>query len=97
MNRIIIGMEPTRHYWFNLANWLLDKGINVVLVIINSQKGIRAVYSRERVGKQMNTANAWAMVIVCWVAAYAFIRAGIRFTEYKHKENEVYRCWTWDG
>ncbi|WP_047154719.1 hypothetical protein [Aneurinibacillus tyrosinisolvens] len=34
----------------------------------------------------MGTANAWAMVIVCWVTAYAFIRAGIHFTEYKHKE-----------
>ena len=25
-------MEPTGHYWFNLANWLSDKGINVVMV-----------------------------------------------------------------
>jgi transposase len=32
LNNLIIGMEPTGHYWFNLANWLLDKGINVVLV-----------------------------------------------------------------
>ncbi|WP_369405541.1 IS110 family transposase [Aneurinibacillus tyrosinisolvens] len=32
LNQLIIGMEPTGHYWFNLANWLLDKGINVVLV-----------------------------------------------------------------
>ncbi|GAX89205.1 IS110 family transposase [Effusibacillus lacus] len=29
---LIIGMEPTGHYWFNLANWLVDKGIEVVLV-----------------------------------------------------------------
>lgn len=29
---LMIGMEPTGHYWFNLANWLLQRGINVVLV-----------------------------------------------------------------
>ncbi|MDQ0886607.1 transposase [Paenibacillus sp. V4I9] len=32
LNTLIIGMEPTGHYWFNLANWLADKGINVVMV-----------------------------------------------------------------
>lgn len=29
---VIIGMEPTGHYWWNLANWLSNKGIRVVLV-----------------------------------------------------------------
>lgn len=29
---LIIGLEPTGHYWFNLANWLLEKGIHVALV-----------------------------------------------------------------
>ncbi|MDQ0887993.1 transposase [Paenibacillus sp. V4I9] len=29
---LIIGMEPTGHYGSNLANWLADKGINVVMV-----------------------------------------------------------------
>ncbi|MGF7036499.1 transposase [Paenibacillus mucilaginosus] len=28
----IVGMEPTGHYWYNLANWLVDLGIHVVLV-----------------------------------------------------------------
>ncbi len=32
LKSLIIGMEPTGHYWYNLANWLDDKGINVVLV-----------------------------------------------------------------
>lgn len=32
LNHLLIGMEPTGHYWFNLANWLTEKGINVVLV-----------------------------------------------------------------
>jgi transposase len=32
LNHLIIGMEPTGHYWFNLANWLIDKEINVVIV-----------------------------------------------------------------
>ncbi|MDQ8737137.1 transposase [Paenibacillus sp. LHD-38] len=29
---LIIGIEPTGHYWFNLANWLADKDKNVVTV-----------------------------------------------------------------
>jgi len=28
----IVGLEPTGHYWFNLANWLLERQIPVVLV-----------------------------------------------------------------
>ncbi|BBI36647.1 IS110 family RNA-guided transposase [Cohnella abietis] len=31
-SRIIVGMEPTGHYWHNLANWLLEQSIDVVLV-----------------------------------------------------------------
>ena len=30
--QVIVGMEPTGHYWFNLANWLLEQNIEVVLV-----------------------------------------------------------------
>ncbi len=32
LSNIIIGMEPTGHYWFNLANWLLEQRFSVVLV-----------------------------------------------------------------
>ncbi|WP_238413444.1 IS110 family transposase [Alicyclobacillus sp. TC] len=32
MDDVIIGMESTGHYWFNLANWLVKQGIDVVLV-----------------------------------------------------------------
>ncbi|MFC6233435.1 IS110 family transposase, partial [Paenibacillus allorhizosphaerae] len=32
LSSVIIGMEPTGHYWWNLANWLVIKEINVVLV-----------------------------------------------------------------
>jgi hypothetical protein len=32
LKSLIIGMEPTGHYWTNLANWLARKGVNVVLV-----------------------------------------------------------------
>lgn len=32
LTSVIVGMEPTGHYWFNLANWLLKQGIEVVLV-----------------------------------------------------------------
>lgn len=32
LSSVIIGMEPTGHYWWNLANWLTKHGMNVVLV-----------------------------------------------------------------
>jgi Transposase and inactivated derivatives len=32
LKKLIIGMEPTGHYWFNLANWLSDKEVHVVMV-----------------------------------------------------------------
>ncbi|MDF2653037.1 MAG: transposase family protein [Paenibacillus sp.] len=32
LNSLIIGMEPTGHYWWNLASWLADKDLNVVQV-----------------------------------------------------------------
>ncbi|WP_018759197.1 IS110 family transposase [Paenibacillus terrigena] len=32
LSRIIVGMEPTGHYWFSLARWLVDQSIEVVLV-----------------------------------------------------------------
>lgn len=32
MDHVIVGMESTGHYWFNLANWLVKQGIDVVLV-----------------------------------------------------------------
>lgn len=32
MTDVLVGMESTGHYWFNLAHWLQDHGIDVVLV-----------------------------------------------------------------
>ncbi|MFB9328318.1 hypothetical protein ACFFSY_20505 [Paenibacillus aurantiacus] len=29
---IIVGMEPTGHYWFSLARWLVELGIESILV-----------------------------------------------------------------
>jgi transposase len=29
---MIVGMEPTGHYWLNLAFWLKDKEVEAVLV-----------------------------------------------------------------
>ena len=31
-NQIVLGLEPTGHYWFCLATWLVAKGISVVQV-----------------------------------------------------------------
>lgn len=32
LSSVIIGLEPTGHYWLNLASWLLEEKIEVVLV-----------------------------------------------------------------
>ena len=32
MNDVIVGLEPTGHYWKTLANYLLLRGITVVMV-----------------------------------------------------------------
>lgn len=32
MEKVIVGMEPTGHYWFSLAAWLMNEGVSVVLV-----------------------------------------------------------------
>ena len=32
LNKVIVGMEPTGHYWLSLARWLASHGIEVVLV-----------------------------------------------------------------
>lgn len=32
LKKLIIGMEPTGHYWFNLANWLADRKLHAVMV-----------------------------------------------------------------
>ena len=29
---LLVGLEPTGHYWFNLADWLMAQGVEVVLV-----------------------------------------------------------------
>lgn len=31
-NQIVLGLEPTGHYWFCLATWMISKGISVVQV-----------------------------------------------------------------
>lgn len=32
LSKVIVGMEPTGHYWLSLARWLSGKGIEAVLV-----------------------------------------------------------------
>lgn len=32
LNQVILGMEPTGHYWLNLSHWLIDHKFQVVLV-----------------------------------------------------------------
>jgi transposase len=32
LKSVVVGLEPTGHYWFNLAHWLLERDIPVLLV-----------------------------------------------------------------
>jgi transposase len=38
LSQVIVGMEPTGHYWFSLAGWLKNKAIEAVLVNPNLVK-----------------------------------------------------------
>lgn len=33
MDKVIVGMEPTGHYWLNLAHFLKD--LNIKFVVVN--------------------------------------------------------------
>lgn len=40
--QIVLGLEPTGHYWFSLAAWMIANGISVVQVnpyAVEKQKG----------------------------------------------------------
>ncbi|MGG1663099.1 IS110 family transposase, partial [Brevibacillus sp. NRS-1366] len=32
LSQLIIGLEPTGHYWFSLADWLVSRDVDIVLV-----------------------------------------------------------------
>lgn len=40
-NQVIVGMEPTGHYWFNIGHFLKEKGIKLVLVNPMHVKNLR--------------------------------------------------------
>jgi len=42
-NQIILGLEPTGHYWFCLATWMISNGISVVQVNPYAVKQIKEV------------------------------------------------------
>lgn len=31
-SQVVLGLEPTGHYWFCLATWMISNGISVVQV-----------------------------------------------------------------
>ena len=40
---VIVGMEPTGHYWFNLGEYLKENEINIVLVNPHHVKKIKRI------------------------------------------------------
>ena len=60
--QIIVGCEPTGHYWFNLARYLKTQHISLALVNPYLPEGIyadlrEAVSSRDRIVKELNAAT----------------------------------------
>ena len=43
--QIVLGLEPTGHYWFCLTTWLVEKGISVVQVNPYAVKQTKEVYA----------------------------------------------------
>jgi hypothetical protein len=42
-------MEPTGHYWWNLANWLANKGLNTVAKDGDQNECAIAFYSVKKI------------------------------------------------
>ena len=54
-SEVIVGIEPTGHYWMNLAYYLADLGIPLVMVnllhVKKNQKSLITIYKRKTIRK----------------------------------------------
>ena len=58
--QIVLGLEPTGHYWFCVATWLIDNGISVVQVnpyAVKQTKEIEDKSAWADVKKEIKTSN----------------------------------------
>ena len=47
-NKIVLGLEPTGHYWFALAAWMISNGISVVQVNPYAVKQSKEIRNRRQ-------------------------------------------------
>ncbi len=48
MSQIVLGLEPTDHYWFCLATWMISNGISIVQVNPYAVKKTKEVEDNSR-------------------------------------------------
>jgi transposase len=78
LKNIIIGMEPTGHYWYSLANWLVEKGLNVVLV--NPATTKRNKENRDNCPSKSDPKDALVIAdVVCRGYYYEYIRQATHY------------------
>jgi transposase len=69
---VIVGMEPTGHYWLNLSKWLYDQGIDVVTV--NPHLVKKNKENRDNTQSKSDKKDALVIADMVKNGYYAFIR-----------------------
>jgi transposase len=72
LSKLIVGMEPTGHYWLSLANWLSKKNIEVVLV--NPHLVKRNKENRDNTQSKSDIKDALIIADMVKNGYYSFIR-----------------------
>lgn len=83
--KVIVGMEPTGHYWLNLAKWLSEHHIEVVLVnphLVKKNKENRDNTQSKSDKKDPSSSLIWSRM------ATMLLPVPIR----KHSKNYEYLC-----
>ena len=72
LTKVIVGMEPTGHYWLSLANWLFERNIEVVLV--NPHLVKKNKENRDNTQSKSDVKDALVIADMVKNGYYSFIR-----------------------
>jgi len=72
LEAVIVGMEPTGHYWTNLSKWLMEEGVEVVTV--NPHLVKRNKENRDNTQSKSDTKDALVIADMVKNGYYAIVR-----------------------
>lgn len=73
LDTMIVGMEPTGHYWMNLSKWLVKQNMDVVTV--NPYHVKRNKENRDNTQSKSDKKDALVIADMVKNGHYAFIRS----------------------